>query len=163
MDNLLHSRYALIAYQLMNTLSDHGHVSRAECTVDDSGNLKTITERLKIQKTIQGPVYEDNGKLIPMDDNTIVSMNMWGFMPSIFEFLDDRLELFLQENSGSLKSEFLLPDVIDYLIHSENMEVQVLESGEKWFGITYQEDLMPVKQKLANLVNEGVYPTPVWK
>jgi dTDP-glucose pyrophosphorylase len=162
MDNLLNSRYALIGYSLKNTLSDHGHVSRAECTVDEAGNLKSITERLRIHKTPEGPFYEKDGERLPLDREAVVSMNMWGFMPSIFEYLEEDLIAFLQENSQSEKAEFLLPNVIDRLINSGIIEIPVLHSDEKWFGMTYREDLELVKSRLSLLVSQGSYPDPVW-
>jgi UTP-glucose-1-phosphate uridylyltransferase len=162
LDNLLHSRYALIGYVLKNTLSDHGHVSRAECETDDNNLLTSITERLKIQRAPQGPEYEENGKKVPIGEDTLVSMNMWCFMPSLFQYLEEDLYKFLETGSKELKAEFLLPDVIDRLIKSEIVEIPVLKTGEKWFGMTYKEDKPEVRDKIAGLVKEGTYPTPIW-
>lgn len=161
-DNLLHSRYALIGYVLRNTLSEHGHVSRAECATDGNGRLVSITERLKIHRTPTGPEYEEEGKQVPIDDDTTVSMNMWCFMPSLFHYLEEDLKEFLQTSSKDLKAEFLLPNVIDRLIKSGEVEIPVLKTTEKWFGMTYQEDKPGVMEKLARLVSQGTYPTPIW-
>lgn len=163
LDNLLHSRYALIGYILKNTLSDHGHVSRAECFVSEKNLLTGIKERLKIHKTPSGPEYEENGGKISIDEDTVVSMNMWCFMPSLFQYLEEDLLEFLDKNPNEMKAEFLLPDVIDRLIKSGTVEIPVLKTGEKWFGMTYREDKPEVEKKLAALVESGSYPSPIWK
>ncbi len=163
LDNLLHSRYALVGYILNNTLSDHGHVSRAECFVSEKNLLTGIKERLKIHKTPSGPEYEENGEKTPIDESTVVSMNMWCFMPSLFQYLEEDLLEFLDKNSNEMKAEFLLPDVIDRLIKSGTVEIPVLKTSEKWFGMTYREDKPEVEKKLAALVESGSYPLPIWK
>ena len=163
LDNLLHSKYALIGYILKNTLSDHGHVSRAECFVSEKNLLTGIKERLKIHKTPSGPEYEENGEKISIDEDTVVSMNMWCFMPSLFQYLEEDLLEFLDKNANEMKAEFLLPDVIDRLIKSGTVEIPVLKTGEKWFGMTYREDKPEVEKKLAALVKSGSYPSPIWK
>jgi UTP-glucose-1-phosphate uridylyltransferase len=162
MDNLLNSRYALVGYLLKNTLSEYGHVSRAECTRDENGNLETITERMKIHKTPEGPYYESGGMKLPLNENAIVSMNMWGFMPSFFRYLEEDLMPFLERNINNIKAEFLLPNVIDRLIKSGEIEIPVLETDEKWFGMTYKEDMKQVQDKLTALTNKGTYPSPIW-
>jgi NDP-sugar pyrophosphorylase family protein len=162
MDNLLNGKYCLVGYWLKNTLSDHGHVSRAECVVNDQNSLISITERLKIVKTPTGAEYEDEGEKVPLSGSTVVSMNMWGFMPSIFKHLEEDLLPFLEAHSGELKSEFLLPNVIDRLIKTKLVDIPVLESSEKWFGMTYREDREEVSKKLQTLVDSKQYPSPIW-
>lgn len=164
MENLLLGRYALIGYILKNTLSEHGFVSRAECQKDDNGFLKSITERLKIKREGEKVVYEDNnGETRAISEETVVSMNIWGFMPSLFNHLEQEMIVFLKENSDNMKAEFLLPDVIDKLIKSGEVEIPVLPTDAQWFGMTYKEDLEIVRGKLAELVRRGDYPTPIWK
>jgi NDP-sugar pyrophosphorylase family protein len=163
MDNLLFGKYCLVGYVLKNTLSEHGHVSRAECTLDEGGLLETITERLKISGTIGGVVYEDHGVEATIDEETIVSMNMWGFMPSIFKHLEEQMVDFLEDNAGDDRAEFLLPTVIDKLVDTARVEIPVLKTGEKWFGMTYPEDRELVTQKLQKLADRKSYPVPVWK
>jgi dTDP-glucose pyrophosphorylase len=163
-DNLLLSRYALVGYILKNTLSENGYVSRAECETNPDGTLKSITERLKIQR--EGDVVlfrDDDGSSRELDENTAVSMNFWGFMPSLFRYLEEDMLKFLEENAGSAKAEFLLPNVIDRLIKSGEVEIPVLPTDAKWFGMTYQEDREMVMGRLAELVRAGEYPTPVWR
>jgi len=162
-DNLLQGRYALIGYTLKNTLSEYGFVSRAECQANDNGLLTSITERLKIKREGEVVVYQDdNGESRAISEDTVVSMNIWGFMPSLFRHLEDEMVIFLNENSGSLKAEFLLPNVVDKLIHSGEVEIPVLPTDAQWFGMTYKEDLEIVRGRLAELVDRGDYPTPVW-
>jgi dTDP-glucose pyrophosphorylase len=164
MENLIQGRYCLIGYILKNTLSDHGYVSRGECEVEEGNLLSRITERLKIQREGEKVIYRgDDGEIIAIPEDAIVSMNMWGFMPSIFRHLEDDLKEFLEENSGSEKKEFLLPDVIDRLIHEGDVQVPVLPTTSKWFGITYQEDRPIVEAKLRRLVEDGEYPSPIWE
>jgi dTDP-glucose pyrophosphorylase len=162
MDNLLYGRYALIGYILKNTLSEHGYVSRAECETNPDGTLKSITERLKIKREGDLVAYQDDqGESRVISENTIVSMNIWGFMPSLFKYLEEEMMVFLKENSSSIKAEFLLPNVIDKLIKSGEVEIPVLRTEAQWFGMTYKEDRDMVAAKLAELVQAGEYPTPV--
>ncbi len=164
LDNLSHGRYALIGYTLKNTLSEHGFVSRAECKINPDGTLKSITERLKIKREGKSVVYEDeNGKSRVISENSLVSMNIWGFMPSLFSYLEEEMISFLKENVSSTKAEFLLPNVIDKLIKSGEVKIPVLQTDAKWFGMTYSEDREIVQKQLAELVRNGNYPTPVWK
>jgi NDP-sugar pyrophosphorylase family protein len=163
MDNLLDSRYCLIGYTLKNTLSDHGFVSRAECRTDEKGLLTSITERLKIKREGNGVICQGNGgEILTLDENTTVSMNIWGFMPSLFDYLEQDLITFLENNSGSEKAEFLLPDVIDRLIKSDTVQIPVLKTEAQWFGMTYREDREIVSAKLKALVSAGIYPSPIW-
>jgi len=163
LDNLLNSRYCLIGYILKNSLSDHGFVSRAECRTDENGLLSYVKERTKIKKEGQQVFYEDeNGNRMGIDENTTVSMNMWGFMPSLFDYLEKGLIKFFKENASSLRAEYFLPDLIDDLIRTGKVDIPVLRTDEKWFGMTYQEDREMVTARLAELVKQGVYPTPIW-
>ncbi|MBW6461408.1 MAG: nucleotidyltransferase [Bacteroidales bacterium] len=164
LDNLLQGRYVLIGYILKNTLSEHGFVSRAECEINPDGTLKSITERLKIKR--EGKIVmcrDETGKNRMIDENTVVSMNIWGFMPSLFHHLEKDLLEFLRENASSEKAEFLLPNVIDRLIRSGEVEVPVLPTNAQWFGMTYQEDREIVMARIKALIKKGVYPTPVWQ
>ena len=162
-DNLLNSRYALIGYVLRNTLSEHGYVSRAECETGPDGSLISIVERLKIKREGEIVVFrDDSGENRIISENALVSMNMWGFMPSLFQYLENEIIGFLKENSNSTTAEFLLPNVIDRLIKSGEVEIPVLQTDARWFGMTYKEDLEMVKARLTELVSTGEYPTPIW-
>lgn len=163
-ENLLQGKYALIGYILKNTLSEHGFVSRAECSASENGNLKSIVERLKIKRDGNAVLYQDDeGNSREIDENTVVSMNMWGFMPSLFNYLEEGMMDFLEENANSIKAEFLLPNVIDKLIKSGDVTIPVLPSDAIWFGMTYQEDRPLVQGRIMELVKTGIYPSPVWK
>lgn len=163
MDNLLYGRYALIGYILKNTLSEHGFVSRAEGETNPDGTLKSITERLKIKREGREVVFQDDqGETRAISENTLVSMNIWAFMPSLFKYLDEEIIGFLKENSTSLKAEFLLPNLIDKLIKAGTVEIPVIPTEAQWFGMTYKEDLEMVRAKLEALVASGEYPTPLW-
>jgi dTDP-glucose pyrophosphorylase len=163
LDNLLHGRYALIGYTLKNTLSEHGFVSRAECETNPDHTLKSITERLKIKQQGEVVLYQDdNGSSQILSENAVVSMNIWGFMPSLFNYLEEEMVAFLTENADSAKAEFLLPNVIDKLIKSGEVTIPVLQTGARWFGMTYKEDRELVMARLAELVVTGEYPTPIW-
>jgi len=154
--------YCNIGYNLINTLSEFGYVSRAECFVNDHGYLDRIVERLRISKTDNGIAYEgDENKLVYLDRHTIVSMNMWGFQASFFDQLESKMFRFLEEEVHDIKSEYLLPMVIDDLIHEKVIKVKVPISEEKWFGVTYKEDQDNVRLQLKKLVDEGLYPSPL--
>ncbi len=163
MANLIEGRYALIGYELKNTLSEHGFVSRAECEISHDGLLTGITERLQIKREGYTVFYIDAaGKPVEISENATVSMNMWGFMPSLFGHLEEDLLQFLSSSSLSLKAEFLLPNVIDRLIKSSRVEIPVIRTDSKWFGMTYSEDRDMVRHKLKELVDTKVYSTPIW-
>ena len=164
LDNLLHGRYALIGYILKNTLSEYGFVSRAEGETNPDGTLKSITERLKIKREGDQVVFQDDhGDIRTISENTLVSMNIWAFMPSLFKYLDEEIIGFLKGYSENPKAEFLLPNLIDKLIKTGTVEIPVIPTDAQWFGMTYKEDLEMVRGKLAVLVENGEYPTPIWK
>lgn len=154
--------YCNIGYKLANTLSDYGYVSRAECYVNKEGFLDGIIERLRINKTGNGIAYEgNNGEQVYLSPDTVVSMNMWGFHASFFELLENKMLSFLEKESGNIKAEYLLPEVVDDLISEQVIKVKVPISSEKWFGVTYKEDQDNVRLQLRSLVNKGIYPSPL--
>ena len=152
-----------MAYLLKNTVSDHGYVSRGECQVDENGYLMDVTERTHIEK-INGELMrkDDDGKFIPIDENTIVSMNFWGFTPRCFEFGGALFETFLEANKENLKAEFYIPSVVNDILKSEKASVAVLKSDAKWFGVTYKEDKEIVEKAIGELKEQGVYPIKLW-
>ncbi|MGB0891530.1 MAG: nucleotidyltransferase family protein [Flavobacteriaceae bacterium] len=155
--------FSMIAYSLKNTVSDNGYVSRGECTVDNNGYLKDVTERTKIEKVKDGLESENkNGEMLPIDENTTVSMNFWGFTPKCFEFGDALFLDFLEKNNGNLKAEFYLPLIVNKMLESKKASVKVLESNSKWFGVTYSEDKEKVQKEINKLKENGVYPTKLW-
>ena len=150
-------RATMVGYLLKNTASLHGTVSRGICTVAD-GQLKTVREALKVQLYADGTL-KDLSEDRPLDPESVVSMNFWGFMPSIFPALQAYFEEFLRgENGKELKSECLLPVMVDDLMRRDELEVSVLHSADRWFGMTYQQDRETVAAELRRLHEEDAYP-----
>ena len=148
---------AMVGYLLKNTASLHGTVSRGVCTVEDE-QLRGVRETKKIQLYPDGSLRDLEGdrELAP---ESVVSMNFWGFMPSIFSRLKDYFDYFLRELAGEdLKAECLLPVMVDYEMKQGELEVSVLQSRDKWFGMTYQEDRPVVAEALKRLHAAGQYP-----
>ncbi len=155
------SAYSMVGYQLANTLTEHGHVSRGVCEISADDYLVGIEERLRIQKFGERAMYTEDGEAwieLPMDST--VSMNFWGFPPSFLDELSSRFPQFIQMHQANLqKAEYLLPVVVrDMLIASET-RVKVLRTDAKWHGVTYREDAPLVRQAISGLVQQGVYPT----
>ncbi len=150
-------RAAMVGYLLKNTASLHGTVSRGVCDVAD-GKLRSVREALKIQLFKDGSL-RDLAEDRPLAADTVVSMNFWGFAPSIFPALRQYFEDFLRNEAGDdPKAECLLPMMVDQQMREAGLEVSVLRSADRWFGMTYQQDRMVVAQELARLHREGVYP-----
>lgn len=152
-----------MAYLLKNTVSDHGFVSRGECQVNEKGFLTDVTERTHIEK-IDGKLMrkDDDGQFIPIDENTVVSMNFWGFTPKCFEFGEKLFEEFLEANKENLKAEFYIPSVVNEILKSGIARVEVLQSNAKWFGVTYREDKEIVQKAIGELKKQNVYPRNLW-
>ena len=143
----------MAGFKVGNTLSDHGTVTRGVCTADDEDNLKSVTETYEIKKRDDNEIYgeDDNKKEVHIDKNSLVSMNMWG-LPKIFiDEIDKRFVDFLKKNNDNIKSEYLLPIVIDDLIKSNLMDCKVLSVNDKWYGITYADDVPIVKNALKDI------------
>lgn len=152
-----------MAYLLKNTVSDHGYVSRGECQVNEKDYLIDVTERTHIEK-IDGKLMRknDEGEFIPIDENTIVSMNFWGFTPKFFEFGGKLFEEFLEANKENLKAEFYLPSIVNDILKSGKASVEVLKSNAKWFGVTYKEDKTIVQKAIKQLKENNIYPKNLW-
>ena len=148
------NEFSMVAFRLNNTLSIFGGVTRGLCTVND-GKLETVVETDNLQQTDEG-VSSDRD--IPLDGSEPVSMNMWGFTPILFDYLSEKFDEFLQKEKTELKSEFLIPNVINDLIQTDRESVHVLRSDSSWFGITYKEDKLYVVDEIQKLIDEGVYP-----
>ena len=146
--------YAMSAFQLDKTLSDFGAVSRGICEVNQN-MLATVIETHDIKK-IENGISSDRD--ISLNGNELVSMNMWGFTPSLFSHLNDMFINFLKVEGQSLKSEFLIPTVVNHLIQSQKEQVAVLSTKAKWFGVTYKEDKPNVMAAINFLINLGQYP-----
>lgn len=134
----------MVGYTLGNTLTENGTVARGVCEVEN-GILQSVTEHTSI----------DRNSGIPL--NSVVSMNMWGFDTEIFPFLEKNFELFLKENYDNLKAEFFLPNAVTNRINEQEKTVTVLETDEKWYGVTYREDTVSVKNAMTKFINMGMY------
>lgn len=160
-------KYCMVGYQIENTLTENGHVSRGVCRTDREGKLTEITERTKIQWQDDKIVYtEDDGatwnRLSP---GTTVSMNFWGFTPSMMKEMEAGLPTFLDRAMAEnpLKGEYFLPGVVDRLIKEGKAEVTVLKSPDRWYGVTYREDKESVVSALQSMKDKGLYPPVLWK
>lgn len=152
-----------MAYLLKNTISEYGYVSRGECQVDDNGYLIDVTERTHIEK-INGKLMrkDADGTFVPIDENTVVSMNFWGFTPKCFEFGHKLFETFLEANTENLKAEFYLPTIVNDILKSGKANVEVLKSDAKWFGVTYKDDKAIVQKEIEELKKQKIYPIKLW-
>jgi UTP-glucose-1-phosphate uridylyltransferase len=157
------NEYAIAAYVLKNTLSEHGYVSRGICTLEGENYLKKIVEYTKIKKS-DGKIFtiSENGENLELSGSEYVSMNMFGFTPGIFEHLKREFSVFLQNNPHDPKAEFFIPTVVSQLIQSNIAKVKVLHSNSSWLGITYKEDKDFVKSSIKKLINDGIYPKNLW-
>jgi NDP-sugar pyrophosphorylase family protein len=157
------TEYAMVGFDLDNTLSEHGFVSRGVCEVDANSNLISVTERTKISGTGKGVAYKDsNDSSVYIDTKSIVSMNFWGFTPLFFHQLEDYFQEFIKYNYVNLRAEFFLPFVVDDLIKAKKASVKVLRSTDRWFGVTYKEDKPLVVDKIKELTKDGLYPVNLW-
>lgn len=160
------NEHAMVGYLIENTLTENGYVSRGVCEADKNGMLKVITERIHIEPRAGGAAYiEDDGAEVFIPAGTRVSMNMWAFSHSILEEMKQRFITFLNTKAveNPMKAEYYLPSVPDALIHEGKARVHLLETREKWYGVTYHEDLAAVQQAMSALRNNGVYPRDLWK
>jgi len=156
--------YCMVGYVLANTLTEHGHVARGACSMDEKGYLVEVHERTHIKKFGNTARYtEDDGETwheIPMD--SYVSMNMWGFTPSIYGELEAAFPRFLREADNLEKAEFFLPAVVNDLLQAKKARVRVLPTRERWIGMTYRADKPAVEKYIGELVRQGVYPERLW-
>lgn len=151
--------FSMVGYYLKNTLSDFGSVSRGICSVDEYSNLVQIVEARKIVKRDNTIVsIEDGGKEVSLTGNEIVSMNMWGFKPSIFETLHSKFTGFLSTEIDKPDSEMYIPSVVFDMIKEKIITTKVLEANSPWFGITYSDDKPIVVEKIRSLIASGEYP-----
>lgn len=150
---------SMVGFVLKNTLSENGGVTRGVCKVDANQMLTEIVETSNIIKTQAGAAVATDGKETPIDAETPVSMNMWGLTPEFFEILEKGFAEFVAaQEEGNLKGEYLLPTIIGDLLKEGKVEVKVLKSHDKWFGVTYKEDKELVVNEVKALVEKGLYP-----
>lgn len=158
------NHYCMVGYEIKNTLSDYGAVSRGICSVDRNGNLSSMVERTRIERRDGRIVYEgDKGELVAIPEDTPVSMNMFGFTPDYFKYSEDYFGTYLKDNIGNPKSEFYIPTMVNKLVADGKAQMRVLRSSAQWFGVTYKEDRPDVVQRIRRLVDAGVYPEKLWE
>ncbi len=151
--------YCMAGYRVGNTLSENGSVSRGVCKTDADGFLTDVVERTSIERINGNIVFKDeNGELVQLQENTPVSMNMWAFTPEYFTYSEQAFKQFLKEHGQELKAEFYIPTVVNDLIVAGKATCRVLDTPSKWFGVTYAQDRQGVVDKIAKLIQEGVYP-----
>ena len=150
--------YGMVGFILRNTLSEFGTVSRGICELDAERLLRTVVERTRIQKHGNGAKAMDGEETLLLSGDEIVSMNLWGFTPSIFRHLQPQFHEFLKKKGQEEKSEFYIPSVVNRLIQEGRCRVKVLPTKDQWFGITYPQDKPSVSHHILNLVNAEVYP-----
>ncbi len=155
--------YAMVGFHLRDTLSPHGSVARAICDCDTAGFLERIEERTDIRKRNHSVVFTDGqGGEQVLTGAEPVSMNIWGFDPSIFELLGEKFGAFLKRAGADPKAEFYIPNGVNELIVEGRARVKVLSGGGPWFGITYPEDKAAVQEGIRQLIAEGQYPERLW-
>lgn len=164
-ENKAPHHYAMLGYQLRNTVTEFGSVARGVCHVQD-GMLLDITERTKIFKRGQDAAYTEDGEtFVPLSGDSLVSMNFWGFTPEILDEIWDAFPAFLAENLpvNPEKCEFYLPTFVGSRLADGKVRVRVLPCMETWHGVTYKEDLDSVKSAIGQLKREGKYPARLWE
>ncbi len=155
------SDYSMVSYELKNTISEHGTVARGICDVSEDSFLNHVEEHYEIQRN--GEVIESTTSVL--DDDTPVSMNFWGFQNEFFDTLEEEYVKFFKNSSPEElgKKEFLLPDVVNYSMREKGKKVKVLRSSDRWYGMTYREDLEDIKGAVQSLKDKGIYPLKLWE
>jgi hypothetical protein len=157
--------YCIVGYKLGNTLSDHGHVNRGVCNVGEDGLLQNIAEVRQIEKTHNGakaPGPGKNGQELNFTGNEIVSMNLFGFGPSCYNYLEKEFRNFINKNGMDLKSELDIPTSLDVFVKNGDITIKILKSNERWFGVTYREDKPFVVESIRKMIRKGIYPARIY-
>ncbi len=155
------NRYAMVGFRVGNTLSENGTVARGVCAKDEEENLTTVVERTEVMRVGGIVSYKDEkGDWVGINDNTPVSMNMWGFTPDYFEYSDEYFKEFLSDpkNMENPKAEFFIPLMVNKLVNDHTATVKVLDTTSKWFGVTYAADRQGTVDRIHTLVKENIYP-----
>ena len=159
-------QYCIVGFELENTLSENGSVSRGICSYDSKNILTGIAEHLDIAREGDGKVYGNNSLTgenhVELDAKALCSMNMWGFTPDYFVKSEASFVTFLKEHISELKKEYYIPYAVDVIVKNGEGSCEVLSTPSHWFGVTYKEDRPGVVAKFADLVSKGVYPSPLY-
>ncbi len=152
--------YGITTYKLKNVLSENGTVKRGVCEVEN-GQLKRVEEMFEIGRGSSGEITGKSidGKEVVLNEDSSISMNMFGIHPSVFKFLEEKFDEFLKQNNDVSTGEFLLPTIFNGMVANEEVKFKVLQSDGEWFGVTYKEDAPYVRERLQQLVEKGVYPS----
>ncbi|MFZ4862537.1 nucleotidyltransferase family protein [Sphingobacterium sp. Mn56C] len=157
---------SLMGFEVGNTMSEYGFVSRGVCEVSEAGTMDSVTERTNIYYQGEGDdrkiVYEEEGVTYDLDSKARVSMNFWGFTPRIFEVAQSLFPAFVDQNADNPKAEFFIPSIPDYMVKNGLADFSVIPTSSKWFGVTYPEDKPAVQQSISKLVADGLYPTKLF-
>jgi NDP-sugar pyrophosphorylase family protein len=157
------NNYCIVGYKLGNTLSDHGHVNRGVCKAGKDGFLSNIVETRQIEKTKDGAIAPGpDGNPLLFTGNEIVSMNLWGFKPSCYDFLGKEFRNFIDKYGMDLKSELDIPTSVDKFVKNGEITIQILMSNERWFGVTYREDKPFVVESIKKMIRKGIYPARIY-
>lgn len=157
------SRWALVAFRLGRTLTGHGAVARGVCRASRDGRLLSIAEYTGLRETGDGiSGTGDAGEARRFTGDELVSLNLWGFTPELFQELEGAFAAFLRSRGGDSAAEFYLPAAVDAALRAGRAEVSLLDTGESWFGVTYREDLPFVRDEIARRAGAGRYPRPLW-
>jgi len=155
--------HAMVGYQIKNTLSENGTVSRGVCETDENGFLTSVIERTKILRDESGKiVFIEGDEKTVLGENTPVSMNFWGFMPNVFPKIKEQFEDYARKNYDSPKAEFYIPTVMSNMMNEGSGKCKVFSNESEWFGVTYPEDKPDVMKAIADLVSAGKYPSKLW-
>jgi UTP-glucose-1-phosphate uridylyltransferase len=156
--------YCMVSYSIGNTLSEHGPVSRGVCKLDRYSNLVEITEQTHIIRKPDGKIVSKNGRneIAQIQEDSMVSMNFWGFTPSFFRHLRHGFNDFIRDNASSLNAEFYIPTTVNNLVKSKLATVKILNCQEQWFGMTYKEDKEQVIRKITERIGKKEYPEKLW-
>jgi hypothetical protein len=157
-------RYAMVGYQIENTLTESGSVARGVCTAEGN-RLAGIKEVLAIKPAPGGAEYVENDETVHVPAGTMVSMNMWGFSESLLVEIENRFCAFLDEKleGNPLKCEYLLPMVVGDVLADKKIEVEILPTTDKWHGVTYAQDMAGVQEAIAKMKADGLYPKYLWE
>lgn len=157
------NEYCMVGYRVGNTLSESGSVARGVCTTNAEGYLTGVVERTAIERIDEDIQFTDeNGQKVVLEENTPVSMNMWGFTPDYFDYSEAYFKEFLKANINNPKSEYFIPLMVNKLITEGTARVKVLDTTSRWFGVTYAADRQGVVDKIQALVDAGEYPAKLF-
>lgn len=156
------SNMSLMGFEVGNTMSDYGYVSRGVCEVSPEGNMDSVTERTNIYYKGEGEdrkiVFNENDVEYDLDPKTRVSMNFWGFTPKVFDVCLDLFPAFVEANTNNPKAEFFIPSIPDHMVKNGIADFKVIPTSSKWFGVTYPEDKPIVQESISTLIAQGAYP-----